>query len=37
MNTILTYIAAFLTVATFFIFLFEISVLMDSAIRIYFN
>lgn len=37
MNTILTYIAAFLAVATFFIFLFEIAVVMDSAVQIYFK
>lgn len=37
MKTIFTWIGPVLAVATFFIFLFEIAVLMDSAVRIYFK
>lgn len=37
MKSSLTLIGGILTIAVFFIFLFELAVLMDSAIRIYFN
>lgn len=37
MKTIFTWIGPVLAMAVFFIFLFEIAVLMDSAIHIYFK
>lgn len=37
MKTIFTWIGPVLAISVFFIFLFEIAVLMDSAIQIYFK
>ncbi len=37
MKTIFTWIGPILATAAFFLFLFEIAVVMDSAVRIYFK